>query len=704
MIGSSSTNLLLVINSSKIRHLISDDLSDVPDIKFQAQTAEEKQEWIKAFSESINKAKNKIFDEVAITSSEGTLRLNLDDKTDDISYLQENANCIEPSGPLPNTVAKPPVRPSKEVTLLLVENEDKSKMPPNREGSIQGNNPEDDSKQPKKILKPPMPPLKDNKPCLQVNTEEGEDKPLETEATTVVPPCPPSKALKPLAPPAVEVTPVLPVAEVTTEDLPLEKDKTDIEPSSPASGVLELQPDVILTNNLQAEKEEKACDEPKSKYMPPPCPPSKHLKPYTAPPKEINLSTENTEEDTTDTITNMSESSPTPFRKIVKNENLPSLVHKTNPSIEEAPNDFESLKAPPLSVNEKESTEENLRDTSKNIVTKEPTPQSLPDKSIGTPVSLPQENKPIIAFHDDVFPESGNKIIYNSSPGITGFKRPQPPCKINKLSNKTLTFSNSSAPPSKPESQSIEAVQTISTLPISPKKRIVSSDTIVATKEDGSEPSSSHVKEEVPKENSEYNLGKAVAGLSTALCENQKYPEVEIGCVNDNSLTHSQKCPVTTSAEHKTEVVQNGKQTLAQQKMYSKSEGHFKSGIGRPRCSSLGDLLAESDVKVSSEEQIEIKVQSGKYNYDDLQQQLNLELLETGELLEQISDKRCQLQGTGSGAESLQKTGDASAEKILNEAVEKLKKAQVFLQEVKNLTDTQNSGLASTKESRRRSM
>uniref|UniRef100_A0A8C4TLC1 PH domain-containing protein n=1 Tax=Erpetoichthys calabaricus TaxID=27687 RepID=A0A8C4TLC1_ERPCA len=37
----------------------------VPDIKFQAQTAEEKQEWIKAFSEGINKAKNKIFDEVS---------------------------------------------------------------------------------------------------------------------------------------------------------------------------------------------------------------------------------------------------------------------------------------------------------------------------------------------------------------------------------------------------------------------------------------------------------------------------------------------------------------------------------------------------------------------------------------------------------------------------------------------------------------
>lgn len=33
-------------------------------MKFQAQTAEEKEAWIKAFTDGINRAKNKVFDEV----------------------------------------------------------------------------------------------------------------------------------------------------------------------------------------------------------------------------------------------------------------------------------------------------------------------------------------------------------------------------------------------------------------------------------------------------------------------------------------------------------------------------------------------------------------------------------------------------------------------------------------------------------------
>lgn len=36
----------------------------VQDVKFQAQTPDEKEAWIKALNEGINKAKNKIFDEV----------------------------------------------------------------------------------------------------------------------------------------------------------------------------------------------------------------------------------------------------------------------------------------------------------------------------------------------------------------------------------------------------------------------------------------------------------------------------------------------------------------------------------------------------------------------------------------------------------------------------------------------------------------
>lgn len=41
----------------------------VPDIKFQAKNLEEKESWIKAFSEGINKGKNNVFDEVKVDAS-----------------------------------------------------------------------------------------------------------------------------------------------------------------------------------------------------------------------------------------------------------------------------------------------------------------------------------------------------------------------------------------------------------------------------------------------------------------------------------------------------------------------------------------------------------------------------------------------------------------------------------------------------------
>lgn len=38
-------------------------------MKFQTQTAEDKEDWIKALTDGINRAKNKIFDEVTFSES-----------------------------------------------------------------------------------------------------------------------------------------------------------------------------------------------------------------------------------------------------------------------------------------------------------------------------------------------------------------------------------------------------------------------------------------------------------------------------------------------------------------------------------------------------------------------------------------------------------------------------------------------------------
>ncbi|XP_075431415.1 pleckstrin homology domain-containing family O member 2 isoform X2 [Ascaphus truei] len=52
--------------------------SEVQDVKFLAKNAEERDAWIQALNEGINRGKNQIFDEVAQAVSDGSLRLDLD--------------------------------------------------------------------------------------------------------------------------------------------------------------------------------------------------------------------------------------------------------------------------------------------------------------------------------------------------------------------------------------------------------------------------------------------------------------------------------------------------------------------------------------------------------------------------------------------------------------------------------------------------
>lgn len=58
-----ATSLVLTRNAlAKLSLLL-----QVHDIKFQAPTLEEKESWIKALNEGINRGKNKVFDEVRET-------------------------------------------------------------------------------------------------------------------------------------------------------------------------------------------------------------------------------------------------------------------------------------------------------------------------------------------------------------------------------------------------------------------------------------------------------------------------------------------------------------------------------------------------------------------------------------------------------------------------------------------------------------
>ncbi|NWQ61644.1 PKHO2 protein, partial [Neopipo cinnamomea] len=151
----------------------------VHDIKFQAPTLEEKESWIKALNEGINRGKNKIFDEVKVDES-----LSLDHVTRDRvkvshgrrpptrSHLKEAAKCTS-DGIL-------------RLDLDIVDN-----GPPTFGSTIS----ESDNEPPQKETpKPPVPPTKPT--GTRENQDADNNVPDQEHKKPLSPPLPPDKKLK----------------------------------------------------------------------------------------------------------------------------------------------------------------------------------------------------------------------------------------------------------------------------------------------------------------------------------------------------------------------------------------------------------------------------------------------------------------------------------------------------------------------------
>ncbi|KAJ7408485.1 pleckstrin like proteiny domain-containing family O member 2 [Willisornis vidua] len=151
----------------------------VHDIKFQAPTLEEKESWIKALNEGINRGKNKIFDEVKVDES-----LSLDHVTRDRvkvshgrrpptrSHLKEAAKCTSDG-------------------ILRLDLDAVDNGPPTFDSTIA----ESDNEPPQKETpKPPMPP---KKPTGTKENQDGENNvPDQEHKKPLSPPLPPDKKLK----------------------------------------------------------------------------------------------------------------------------------------------------------------------------------------------------------------------------------------------------------------------------------------------------------------------------------------------------------------------------------------------------------------------------------------------------------------------------------------------------------------------------
>ncbi|XP_010157893.1 PREDICTED: pleckstrin homology domain-containing family O member 2, partial [Eurypyga helias] len=151
----------------------------VHDIKFQAPTLEEKESWIKALNEGINRGKNKVFDEVKVDES-----LSLDHVTRDRVKMTHGRR--PPTRSHLKEAAKSTSDGILRLDLDIVDN-----GPPNFDSTIS----ESDNEPPQKETpKPPMPPAK------PTGTKEDQDAennvPDQEHKKPLSPPLPPDKKLK----------------------------------------------------------------------------------------------------------------------------------------------------------------------------------------------------------------------------------------------------------------------------------------------------------------------------------------------------------------------------------------------------------------------------------------------------------------------------------------------------------------------------
>ncbi|NXP48469.1 PKHO2 protein, partial [Heliornis fulica] len=151
----------------------------VHDIKFQAATLEEKESWIKALNEGINRGKNKVFDEVKVDES-----LSLDHVTRDRVKMTHSRR--PPTRGHLKEAAKSTSDGILRLDLDVVDN-----GPPTFDSSVS----ESDNVPPQKETpKPPMPPTK---PTSTKEDQDAENSvPDQDHKKPLSPPLPPDKKLK----------------------------------------------------------------------------------------------------------------------------------------------------------------------------------------------------------------------------------------------------------------------------------------------------------------------------------------------------------------------------------------------------------------------------------------------------------------------------------------------------------------------------
>ncbi|MBN3308939.1 PKHO2 protein, partial [Amia calva] len=615
--------------------------SKVHDVKFQAQSPEEREAWIKALSDGINRAKNKVFDEIKVdescslehvtrtrpkgnqgrrpptrvhmkevanVSSDGNLRLDLDavDNTPNGNHpvftdIDDTKEAVKPP--------MPPCKPSG--TLQETSNGEPS--------------PE------KKVLKPPMPPSKVNKPTVQAEEAESNETPAaDGTAELVAPPTPPTKpnntsedtANKPTppapSPPSKELKPPMPPSKDKKPSATAKEEYIEVSPEAKEKDEKSPEGEEQPKASMPSEKSDETVD----KHIAPPSPPSKDLKPPDI--KPVSPATE--PEESAEAPATQEVPSPT------EPQEQPSPI----------PTQVETKDSPAPELSTEMPSPEPI-EPSPEPLKKSPGPPALKKKPLIPPVKEKVQDQPQDV---DILPERKEDV----------------PCEEN-VSAFQQSVPEAQTPP--------EPNQDVPLPDISAEQREHEGDKLSDSAQN------SHSEDESEVDN--------IRASTTALSGSRANLDIDIddGGVSDLLFQNKEE----EKSKDRPPLQDTNSMALHCMKavpppvpLKSTSKGKFAS---------MGDLLSEPTGPTVQRQEETIKtpdVNSTSNYMAKLHGKVTWELENTEKLLQKLSQDENE---TAKATQEATADGqsDLSAEEILNKAVEKLKKADEFLKEVQSLKE-----------------
>ncbi|XP_062405192.1 pleckstrin homology domain-containing family O member 2 isoform X2 [Sardina pilchardus] len=704
-------NRLILIKAPKC-------VNKVHDVKLQAQNQEDKEAWIKALSDGINRAKNKIFDEVKVdegsslehvtrtrpkgnrgrrpptrihmkevanVSSDGILRLDLDvtdngihinteegTQSDRVTTTTSDGPKDEPTSEEPTPqkkILKPPMPPSKQIKPVAVSEEDNHGETTSDSGVDTGAPPtpskpsssqddlSSDSSSVDKDPKPPKPPSKEKKPTLGEEKEEEKEEEEEEEEEEKE-----EKEAKVTPEAESEVKDKEETEEKTEETTEAaqnnEQDKpTDTDDLPPK---MVLKPSVVMWDTPLADTSTEAEQADVSKEAQSTPEPLKKA----AAPTDVSKETQSTPEPlkkTTDPpdVSKETKSTPEPLKKAA----APTDVSKETQS---TPEPLKKTTDPPDVSKETKSTPEPVK------------------KAVGPPA--PPKKKPVkcpVKSEDSKQPSDAKKDKGEEKESSSSELISESAKTLSEAQPETNTLSKSPEPST--ESEVVPSVS-VSEEKVEPCDVSVGK---VEQEEEKSVDSGQHSAEESENGDTAATTPSAALPGSQAKLDEDSSEADETEPSNAQSENTREGPPTgaeTPSASHEEPCgfdspalppsLRNRPQILSPRPIVP-----LKPSV-KVRSASVGDLLAEPPQQKQETERGKESAKSAERDMKDLESKMTLEIKNTGDLLHTVSDQ----QKVDGGNQ-----GELSPEVLLATAMEKLRKAEEILSVAKSFKGRKGS-------------